>query len=578
MADELDTAERDRQERIKRRIDFDLDEDIFEPPHTSSRLGGGRRRHTPTTEDTEAKLRDMTIEDIARLPATDAKKLLDQLPNDPTMNAICLAAKVMSQTADTTKTMKRSNDFVSPPITRGTKTEIDPKTDKHIKVLFGPDAKYSSPTDRTVTMRELLTRHSEVTTRFDLDTATSMRVLKTFSGGFLRDTLERMEREKYSLNVMYQILQTSYQDSPTVGEARRSLEAVVARADHHTNVYLLVTNLIKISYDIFQFSPTGIRQTEAITNTTNHLFAFLYKTFERKGVAQLQDNFNVFRDSRGANLSEQELWTFIQRVEYFCAFESRPLRGGDQPKPHIIGKDKESFGRINDLSEDYSQDVPHWTFAEHLPKDYDETNPSTVNMVQDVQPYPPRQATDTPAQFNQQRYSNNVAPQQQQKDYQNQAQRPNVTFAPRGSQTLQPQPSIRPQILQHTPSQQGTFQGTQAPHRLYIPNQIYPDHVRCRLCNGNWTVHKPPFHRNCTVFPLELPTGLPCPQCKGEHRISNDNVCRNLVLPTLRTPSLTESSHTPHPTEVRQSLDNQDNQFTYERAYDTTFPYVDYQD
>jgi hypothetical protein len=42
LANELDTAERDRQERIKRRIDFDLDEDIFEPPHTSSRLQGGR--------------------------------------------------------------------------------------------------------------------------------------------------------------------------------------------------------------------------------------------------------------------------------------------------------------------------------------------------------------------------------------------------------------------------------------------------------------------------------------------------------------------------------------------------------
>jgi hypothetical protein len=29
---------------------------------------------------------------------------------------------------------------------------------------------------------------------------------------------------------------------------------------------------------------------------------------------------------------------------------------------------------------------------------------------------------------------------------------------------------------------------------------------------------------------------------------------------------------------VCQSLDNQDNQSTYERGYDTTFPYVDYQD
>ena len=68
-------------------------------------------------------------------------------------------------------------------------------------------------------MRELLTKHSEVTTKLDLDTITSIRVLKVYSGGFLRETLTRMERERYSLEVIYSILQTSYQDSPTVSEA-----------------------------------------------------------------------------------------------------------------------------------------------------------------------------------------------------------------------------------------------------------------------------------------------------------------------------------------------------------------------
>jgi hypothetical protein len=97
----------------------------------------------------------MTLDDIAKMPNPDAKRLLESLPNDSTTNAIRLAAKVMAHQAETTKTIKRSNDFVPAPLTAGTKTDIDPKTDKYIKILFGADTKYNNPTDRIRTlMRE----------------------------------------------------------------------------------------------------------------------------------------------------------------------------------------------------------------------------------------------------------------------------------------------------------------------------------------------------------------------------------------------------------------------------------------
>ncbi len=50
------------------------------------------------------------------------------------------------------------------------------------------------------------------------------------------------------------------------------------------------------------------------------------------------------------------------------------------------------------------------------------------------------------------------------------------------------------------------------------------------------------------------------------------------MRPTLQTQSITESYQTPQNNEVSQHLDEQDNQDNNVQGYDTTFPYVDYQD
>ena len=526
LADDLEQAENQRQTRTRRRINFgeEDNDETFDPPRTSSRLGRRFRLLDPPDEDAISKLQDMTLDDIAKMPNPDAKRLLESLPNDSTTNAIRLAAKVMAHQAETNKTIKRSNDFVPAPLTAGTKTDIDPKTDKYIKILFGADTKYNSPTDRTLTMRELLTKHSEVTTKFDLDTITSIRVLKVYSGGFLRETLTRMEREHYSLEVIYSILQTSYQDSPTVSEARRSLEAVMARADQNTNIYLLVTNLIKISYDLYQFSPATVRQLEAITNTTTNLFSYLFKCYDRKQVSQLQDVFNTFRDTHGGNISETDLWNFVSRVEYFCTFEARPIRGGEHTKTFPA---KHHTGRVNSIRPDFEE--PLWQLEEHE-EPYETQDFPEADYVQDLVAHRPSndQSNSRPGYRPQ-------PPLRPANPYQ---PRPNPNYGPqRPSQTTRPQQGFNPPKPQLWASNQRrtTYQNAQQrqdrPAPQYSSNpQDYGDTVKCRLCQGNSKIHAPPFHRYCTIFPRELPTGIPCPKCKGEHRLDANNICKNPVM------------------------------------------------
>ena len=575
LAEELDTTS--AAQRARRRLAFEDDEENFDPPWTSSRLRGRHMRRS-AEGDTVAKLADLTMDDIDSMPAPDAKKLLKSLPNDATTNAIRLAAKVMSNSSDTKKTMKRSNDFVHPPTTDETKTDIDPKTDKHIKLIMGNDTRYSSPTDHTLTMRELLTRHSEATSKFDLDTTTSLRVLKTFAGGFLRQTLERFEREKYSLAQCYTILQTSYQDSPTIGEARRSLEALMARADQFTNIYLLVTNLIQISYDIFQLSPSAVRQAEAITNTTNHLFMYLFKTYQRRGVAQLQDLFNVFRDSQGTTLTEHELWPFIARVEYFCAYEGVPIKNGEQhlAKPNTAGHGGQlgrfpTTARVNNVEERRLEETC-WGPLNHLPEGTENEDKEGSQHVQDVQYH-----QSGPAHHNPAHYTNNDQLTRFQTPYQHEQYQGNMLATK--IQAYGPRPTFTPQVnhmaYQRPAGPDRTETMNLARQRLSANPRDYPKDITCRLCSGSSSTHSPPYYRFCTVFPRELPTGRSCPQCQGQHRIAPDGICRNPLLPQLskmQVQSVSEEfkNHEPH---YNHHASEEERQV----GFDTTFHYLEYE-
>ena len=253
-------------------------------------------------------------------------------------------------------------------------------------------------------------------------------------------------------------------------------------------------------------APTNIRQMESLTNATNHLFTYLFKVYEKKGVSQLQNVFNIFREEHDGRLSEKDVLGFVSRVEYFVAFEAQPLRTTDQHHNADRGMIK-SFqsGHVNELVKDSKQE-----------------------SFESFQNHPTQEA------------------HYQRSNYQ--ATRPyqSLNMAPQGPGMIQRSPyktQFRPQILQRPHGSQPSTKGLRSVRKLPSTNpNDYPSTVTCRLCKGNSrNSHCPPFYRICSIFPNEFPTKIHCPHCNGEHRIAKDGICRNPLLSQLKAQPTTEA-------------------------------------
>ena len=451
------------------------------------------------------QIAEMTEAEVNQLKIDQAKLLLSNLPREQQtfINLAKVAARVSVAEAKEEQTrVKRSNDAISAPKT-GKKKRLTQADEKSIKLAFG-DAKYANVKTRTITMRELLRKHRRLVLDLDLSTSAAVAVLQKVAQGSLADTLLRFEEEKYSLERVYHILQQSYADAPTIKEAQEELRRLITTFNPADGVFALMTEVIKTTYQINQFSPPEIRQWEAIHQSSVALFEFLRRNYDSQSCSQLQDEWNCFRAERGATIAEEHLWQFLETVRYRISFSATRIHHADKQKfnPHH---------KVRAIEEPDPEEE-----LEQL------ENMEFVNQLQNWQPMKQQQQWIPRPQV--------VRPQNQLYG------RPPMTRFQPPQQVQMPNHNPRFAILQRPQPQpsQHQQQAGQKREPSTNPNDYAPTIV-CWLCSGNsFQGHAPPFAQFCNIFPNQLPTGKPCPECKGRHRLSANGGCTNPLLPAIR--------------------------------------------
>ena len=451
---------------------------------------------------------EMTEAEVNQLKIDQAKLLLNNLPREQQtfINLAKVAARVsVAEAKEEQNRVKRSNDSISAP-KPGKKKRLTQADEKSIKLAYG-DAKYSNVKTRTITMRELLRKHRRLVLDLDLSTPAAVAVLQKVAQGSLADTLLRFEEEKYSLDRIYHILQQSYADAPTIKEAQDELRRLITTFNPSDGVFALMTEVIKATYQINQFSPPEIRQWEAIHQSSVALFEFLRRNYDSQSCSQLQDEWNCFRAERGATIAEEHLWQFLETVRYRISFSATRIHNVDKQKfnPHHKVRAIEQPETEEEVDEQYENDMEF------------------VSQLQNWQPMKQQQQQQwTPRP--------QVRPQQQF------AGRPQMNRFPTPQQGRMPYQQPRFVLLQR-PQQPQQLAGQKPPAKKEPstnPNDYSPNIV-CWLCSGNsFQGHAPPFAQFCTIFPNQLPNGKPCPECKGRHQLRAGGGCTNPLLPAIR--------------------------------------------
>jgi len=448
------------------------------------------------------QIAEMTEAEVNQLKIDQAKLLLSNLPREQQtlINLAKVAARVSVAEAKEEQTrVKRSNDAISAPKT-GKKKRLTQADKNSIKLAFG-DAKYANVKQRTITMRELLRKHRRLVVDLDLSTSAAVAVLQKVAQGSLADTLLRFEEEKYSLERVYHILQQSYADAPTIKEAQEELRRLITTFNPADGVFALMTEVIKTTYQINQFSPPEIRQWEAIHQSSVALFEFLRRNYDSQSCSQLQDEWNCFRAERGATIAEEHLWQFLETVRYRISFSATRIH-------HI---DKQKFNPHHKVRAIEEPDT-----EEELEK---LENMEFVNQLQNWQPMKQQQQWTPRSQ---------VRPQGQLYG------RPPMNRFQPPQQVQTPYHKTRFAILQKPQPQPPQQQTGLKKEPSTNPNDYSPNIV-CWLCSGNsFQGHAPPFAQFCTIFPNQLPNGKPCPECKGRHQLRAGGGCTNPLLLAIR--------------------------------------------
>ncbi len=461
------------------------------------------------------RILDLTSEELDKMEISEAKNLLDKLPLEQTA-VMKLAAKIVFHEKETLKTVKRSNDTIDAP-TPGDVDELTMSNIKQIRATFG-DAKYGSTTQKNITMVELLRRAKTLTISLRLNTKTSIEMLKMVATGSFYETLLRFDDQAYPLPVIYQILQSSYQDSVSVNQARQTLDKIMARTNSDTNVFLLMTDLIKCNFQVFQYSPKEVRTAESLNHSISKVFEFLFANFDKQAVDELWDKWNMFRADSGSVLTELEVWNFMPTIEYHLAYKAKPLgvrRNPEVPRErtdlqkHTTRLTPQRVNNIEDAGEEpaYLGD----SIERYGPEEVSEVGvwkPPTDGHRRDQQPGVNQRPGVIPEAVETRWTPRQVGPRVQQ------------PFA--SAPVWRTPPRVDAMGYRSYPSKEQP--------REAVENR--PD-CYCFLCGASSEIHQPPYWRHCTLYPNERPSGVNCKECGFQHRVQNSK-CNNPLLPVIR--------------------------------------------
>ena len=508
-------------ERISRRRER-ISEVPFIPRHESSRRMDFEEHYDPQEDRAMNKILDLTSDELDKMDISEAKNLLGKLPHEQTA-IMKLAAKIVFHEKDTLKTVKRSNDTIEAPIT-GDVNELTMSNIKQIRATFG-EAKYGSTTQKNITMVELLRRAKTLTLSLKLNTKTSIEMLKMVATGSFYETLLRFDDQAYPLPVIYQILQSSYQDSISVNQARQTLERIMSKTNADTNVYLLMTDLIKCNFQVFQYSPKEVRTAESLNHSISKVFEFLFANFDKQAIDELWDKWNMFRADSNSVLTELEVWNFMPTIEYHLAYKAKPLVGrksseGQRDRPEVQKHSTRIIPhKVNDI-EDGARGPPY---------------------LEEEEQYEPEEVSDVeawrgPAQTGAKRdFSKGGNPSGGLPD----AVETKWTPRPMGARP-QPQPPTA-QNWRNSPREEGTGNRPYSQNRQegYIPKELstnpadYRPDCYCLNCGGSSQVHAPPYWQQCPLYPNQRPCGITCKGCGFQNKIVNEK-CNNPLLTLIK--------------------------------------------